>query len=1006
MNSESKEIMGKPVMVIGGGITGIHASLNLARMNYKVILIETSAALGGAFPYLFRTYPDCACCRIYSKMLEVITHPNIDILTLSEVSDIRGKIGQFHVEVTIRPRYVDLARCVSCGRCADVCPQKVDIRSGFEWGSRKAAYIPYPQAIPYGYAIDDRNCLQLLDGSCQECQKVCPTDALKFAEHERNKVFEVGAIILASGFESTPVSICNKYGYQLPNVITAPEFESLLSPFGPTHGELLCPSNGIPPERIAWIQCVGSRDTRRPDFAHCSSVCCMYAIKEAINARENLGGEVETDIFYMDIRAFGKGYDEYYQAAREEYGVRFRLSRIHQILPSQDLDNLRITYHDQETDQVKDKEYDLIVLSTGMQIPSSVKELEKKLGLATGTSSFIRTSAFNPVETSCPGIFACGSLAGPKDIYDSMIDAGAAAASMADIYALPDKVEEKTPEMPSLEEKPRIGVFLCECPILQLETESFDQIKRMVKDLPNVSLVKSEKTLCTEAGRESIANTAKEANLNRVLVTSCSPGIHRPLLTQALGRQNLRPSMLNIIDLVESQTIPAHKKEIVETDRLKEDIERSVSDASGSLPLPPRMTSVTPSALVVGGGISGLEFAITLADSGFSVHLIEKSERLGGHALEINETWRGEPVKPYMENLTHKATSHPEITIYLNSEVTENKGAAGHFRSVITPLNGGERKEIIHGVTHLATGAKEFKPAEYLYGKDPNVITLMELEKGLNLKDRKLTEISLAVFIQCVGSRERDRPYCSRVCCTRALRCTLKLKELNPKAEICVLHRDVRTYGLREEVYQDALREGVFFIRYDLSTRPSVTYDENGILRVKVEDPVIRKIISIKPDLLVLSTATVPDAREISQIFSVDLDENGFFAESHTKLRPAQFYKEGITMSGMAHGPKFLDESIAQARAAATHAMTILQRNNIMFGGSVAVVDRGLCAACYTCARVCPFDVPVIRDGASTIDETLCQGCGACVAECPAKAISLTRYEDQRISPDCASCHL
>ncbi len=1000
MKKMKKSSDGKPVLVIGGGISGLQSALNLAQIGVKVILVERSPALGGALPLLFRTYPECACCRIYQKMLEVESHPNIEVFTLSEVVCVEKKENNFNVTILNKPRYIDTSMCIACDRCAEVCPQTVSISGGFGWGERKAAYLLYPQAVPFAYAIDGMNCLYLKEGTCKECEKICPTEAIRLDETEKTTELEVSKIIVASGFDLPDVSILNKYGYQLPNVLTAVEFERLMSISGPTKGKILCPGSGNPPEKVAWIQCVGSRDVKNPDSSHCSSVCCMFAIKEALNAKELLGDSVETDIYFMDVRAFGKHFEEYAIAAQEK-GVNFKYTRIHSVVPKADSDRLEVFFHNHENDLVEKSEYDLVILSTGLKVSKSTRELLEKLGVELTGSSFAKTDSFDSVRTSVPGVYVCGSLSGPKDIYDSMVEAGAVAAEIAGDLPLQEGLESSEPSEVSPGDE-RIGVFICNCPIYKIADDQVLGLTEKIKSLPGVAEVEIIKNLCTAPGKRAILEKIKKSGINKVVLTGCALSLRRDGFEEVFSKEGLQPDMLEMIDLSEHVSDVTDGIRTINVFSLSKAINETIAKASSEL-LPVKRVSVVQAALVVGGGVSGMEYALAVADQGYKVYLVEKSSELGGSARDYEKTWQGEPVKPYVDGLIKRIREHSNIEVYLDSEVIRNDGFRGNYRSVILNRKSGDEKEVDHGVIHLAPGGKELKPVGYYcYGDDPRVVTLGEFQKELSERE-EIAKAQAVVFIQCVGSREKDRPYCSRVCCTSAIINAIDLKKINPNMKVIVFHRDIRTYGLKEELYREALGAGVFFVRYDKSS-PPVVEPRGEKLEVKGSDSILGKELIIEADRVVLAAATVADNAEISRVFSVDLDENGFFAESHEKMKPVEFSDETITMSGNAHAPKFLDESIAQARAAAVRSLALLRKGFVEGGRIIATVEIGKCAVCCTCVRVCPFGVPQIVGGVSFIDENLCKGCGACVAECPGKAISLVYYEEEALLDKYRAC--
>lgn len=978
------------VLVVGGGIAGIQASLDLAESGYFVYLVESSPAIGGTMAMLDKTFPtnDCSMCILSPKLVECGRHLNIKILTMADVVDVQGEPGNFTVTVRQRPRYVDVEKCKGCGDCAEACPIEVPSEFNQGLGERKAIYKPYAQAYPNAYVIDKENCIE-----CGSCEEACQAGAIDHSMAEETLELNVGAIVLCPGFEKFDASQLFYYGYgRFPNVITSLEFERILSASGPFQGHMIRPSDKKEPRRIAWIQCVGSRNFRL-DHGYCSSVCCMYAIKEAIVAKEHTKEPLETTIFFMDMRTYGKGFEKYYERAKEQ-GVRFVRSRIYEITEVEDgSKNLRIRYAN-EDGSISVEEFDLVVLSVGLEPSPAARELCQHLGLELNRYGFVELGPLTGIATSRPGIYVAGAFCGPKDIPETVMQAsaaaGEAAALLAEARGTLVKEKEFPPERDVRGEEPRIGVFVCHCGINIGSVVRVPEVVETAKNLPHVVYAGEYLYACSQDSQAAMKQIIDEHKINRVVVASCSPRTHRPLFQETIREAGLNKALFEMAN-IRDQCSWVHMNEPDKaTEKAKDLVKMAVAKAALLEPVPQISAGVTKAALVIGGGVSGMTSALSLADLGYQVHLVEKEGELGGVARRIREGLKGEDVPSFLRNLMEKVKAHPKIELHLGTEVKETAGYVGNF---VTTLTSG--KEIQHGVTVIATGASEYKPKEYLYGESDRVFTQLELEEALAQGDPRVSGAKTAVFIQCVGSREPERPYCSRICCAKSVKLALKLKEKNPQMKVFVLYRDIRTYGFLEDLYLEARRKGVIFIRYTPENKP-VAEKADGFIRVTVTDHVLGVPVIIEADILGLAAAIVPQEtnHQLSQLFKVPLNEDGFFLEAHMKLRPVDFASEGIFLAGLAHGPKNLEENIAQAKAAAGRASTVLSKKVLESHGMVAVVQQDKCAACLTCVRLCAYNAPRIRNYAAYIEPLLCQGCGTCAGECPNKAITLHGYKD------------
>jgi len=876
----------------------------------------------------------------------------------------------------------------------------VDDEYNLGLGKRKAIYVKYPQAVPLKYAIDKDNCIYFQKGRCRACEKFCPAGAIKFEDKEKIFEINVGSIILAPGCNTFDPSSLETYSYKrFPNVVTSLEFERLLSASGPTMGKILRLSDGKEARRIAWIQCVGSRDVKANIY--CSSVCCMYAIKEAVVAKEHVEG-VECTIFFMDMRTFGKEFERYYERAKEE-GVRFFRAKPHTIEEDSETKDLIVRYVN-EDGEIKEERFDMVVLSVGLEAGAYAVETAKKLGIELEEYNFAKTQEFSPIETTKKGIYVCGSFSEPKDIPISVMEASAASAAAQEILS-PErgklvKEKEYPPEIDVSKEEPRIGVFVCNCGINIGGIVDVPSVVEYARKLPNVVYVEENLFTCAQDTQERIKEVIKKERLNRIVVAACTPRTHEPLFQETLRSCGLNKYLFEMAN-IRNQCSWVHSDEKEKaTEKAKDLVRIAVSKARKIRPLPQPTVPVIKSALVIGGGVSGMSAALSLANQGFHVSLVERENKLGGNAVNLLQDWKGNDVGLFLDDLIKKLNENENIDVYLNSKIEEINGFVGNFETIIS--QNGSKKSIKHGTIIIATGAKEYKPKEYLYGQDERILTLLELDKAFKEDGSKIKDAKAAVFIQCVGSREPERPYCSKVCCTHSIKSALRLKEINPDMDIYILYRDIRTYGRREELYRKAREKGILFIRYDLENKPKVI-KEDGKISVIVRDHVIKREIKINPDLVILASAIVPseENEELSQLLRIPISEDGFFLEAHAKLRPVDFATDGIYMCGLCHYPKPIEESITQAKAAASRAATVLSKKELTVEGLVSHVNPLICRGCGKCVEACPFGAIslVEKEGRklAEVQPALCKGCGSCAVACPTGAASVYNFEDEQI---------
>jgi heterodisulfide reductase subunit A-like polyferredoxin len=860
---------------------------------------------------------------------------------------------------------------------------------------RRATYIEYPQAVPLAFAIDTETCI-----GCGLCEKMCLAKAIRYDDRERKTTVTVGSVILSAGSRGFDPSGLDYLGYgKYPNVVTSQEFERILSASGPYFGHLMRPLDREEPKRIAWLQCVGSRDTNRCGNGYCSSVCCMYAVKESMIAKEHAHGDLDCAIFNMDIRTFGKDYEKYYLRARDKEGVRFITARVHTITEVPETGDLILEYADQDG-VMKQETFNMVVLSVGLQIPPDTAELAKRLNVKLNKYNFVDNTPFTPVSTSRPGIYTCGVLQGPKDIPESVAEASAAAC-----LAGAELAEARGTEIPKVEipeqidvagQKPRIGVFVCNCGINIGGIVDVPAVKDYAATLPNVVFTDDNLFTCSQDTQDKIKEKIIEHKLNRVIVASCSPKTHEQMFMETLEACGLNKYLFEMANIRNQNSWIHSKDPETATQKAKDLVRMSVARAATLHPLHEKKIPVIKRALVIGGGVAGMNAALGLADQGFPVVLIEKEERLGGMANRLTATIEGADVGSYLEGLIEKVTTHPQIQVLTRSLIVGFSGFKGNFTTEVLVGPGMYERKIDHGIVVLATGATEYRPKEFLYGQDQRVVTQVELSK--RLKEKGAEDLNRVVMIQCVGSRNGENPNCSRICCQSAIKNALQIKKLQPDAQIFILYRDIRTYGLLEDYYTEARKLGVLFFRFDPEDPPTVESSEAGVM-VTFKDHVLDSSLRVSADLLALSAGMVAeDTEELASIVKLARTAEGHFMEAHVKLRPVDMATEGVFVCGTAHSPKLLSESISQALAAASRATTFLSQQELTLSAVTAQVNADLCASCLICVRSCPYQVPRINeDGVSEIDVALCHGCGVCAAECPAKAIELNWYEDVQI---------
>ncbi|MBC8175062.1 MAG: FAD-dependent oxidoreductase [Candidatus Marinimicrobia bacterium] len=994
------------------GARKIVAELLLARCPDSEKIQRIASELGVVEPRIEKKYDDC----IYCGLCERICRERMGRMAVG----FSGRGSKKKVEPPFS-KYNEM--CWTCGACDFICPvgKKVSeltsendllpIPNPYNFGldEKPAIHILYPQAIPNTPSIDEDKCIYLNYEQCKICEEVCEAKAIDYDQKEEMIDLDVGAVILSPGADLYDPKIDGEFGYKrYPNVITSIEFERILNASGPYFGHVLRPFDKKVPKRIAFIQCVGSRDQ---EHDYCSSVCCMYATKEAIIAKEHISEGVETDIFFMDVRAFSKGFDEYYKRAQSQ-GVNYIRCRVPVVKEIPETKNLLIQYLS-EDDRKVENEYDLVVLSIGLTPPKTAEQIAEQFDIELNEFDFCKTSVFHPTESTRDGIFVAGPFTEPKDIPETVMQASGAASNilslLKDVRGSLIVPKEYPPEIDVQGQEPRIGVFVCHCGTNIAGVVNVPDVVEYAKTLPNVVYAENNLYTCSNDTQEVIKEKIIEHNLNRVVVASCTPRTHEPLFRNTLREIGLNPylfEMANIRD--QCSWVHMHEPEKA-TEKSKDLVRMAIAKVKLLDPLQKRSLEINKSALVIGGGLAGMTSAVELEKQGFDVYLIEKEKQLGGNLNRIHYLLNREKPLDELSSIVKKVNSDNKIHLFTDAKIESLEGSIGNFTTKVS-VNGSS-KEIEHGIVIVATGASEYQPKEYLYGEDKSVITQLELEKRLSKNGDWLTNTGkqppkTIVMIQCVGSRNDDRPYCSRVCCTESIKNALKIKEQSPETNVYILYRDIRTYGFRESYYSQARNKDVIFMRYEEKEEPKVSRNGNG-LQVEVFDQSLKLPIEISADMVVLSAGIVPskDNDSIAQFLKVPLDSNGFFLEAHMKLRPVDFATDGVFLCGMAHSAKSIEESIIQAQAAASRAATILSKDSIELEANISQVVDENCDGCAYCIEPCPYNaitlIEYMRNGAVKktveVNESACKGCGGCQGTCPKKGILVRGFQLDQI---------
>jgi len=996
-------------LVVGGGISGIQASLDLAETGFRVFMVDKSPAIGGKMSQLDKTFPtnDCSMCIESPKFIECSRHPNIDILSNTEIERVEGEAGDFKVTLYKKPRYVDEDKCTGCTTCVEYCPVEVPDPYNQNMNLTKAVHIHFAQAVPLFTYIDPETCLFQSEEKCSICQDVCQHKAIDLHQMPERLEVKVDAVVLSPGYETFDPSVRGDYGYgRMKNVVTSLEYERMLSSTGPYEGEVKRPSDEKHPEKIAWIQCVGSRQVIPGGNTYCSAVCCAYTQKQVILTKEH-DAEIGATVFHNDIRAFGKDYERYYQKAENLSDVEFIRSYVSIGREIPESKNVTIRYATPD-EGVKEKEFDLVVLSVGLNPPADAEDLAEKFGLDLDDHGFCKSNPVNPIQTTRPGVFVSGAFHGPRDIPESVVSASAAAAQCGQFLAEQrgklSREREYPEERDVSEEESKVGVFVCHCGANIGRVVDVPSVVEYASTLDHVTHAQESLFACSTDNAQDIADTVREQGLNRVVIAACTPRTLEPLFRDTVREGGINQYFMDMANIREHCSWVHSKEKEDATAKAKDIVRMSVARTALLEPLQEIDLPIDKKVLVVGGGVAGMTSSLNMAEQGFQVHLLEKEEDLGGMARRLHYTLDGTDVQAFLADLKGKVYRHPSIHVVTDATIDEVTGYVGNFSTQVSFE--GRNKEITHGAVVIATGAEEHKPTEYLYADEEQVLTSLELEAQISQEEETVMNAETVVMIQCVGCRSAERNYCSRVCCNQSIKNALSLKQAKPETEIYIIFRDMRTYGFKEDYYRKAADSGVRFIRYEPDDKPLVeAAEEDGrkVMRVTVPDPILGQKLELDADLLALAAAVVPSStsQEISKLFKMPLNQDGFFQEAHVKLRPVDAATDGIFLCGTAHYPKDISETISQAYGAAGRAINLLSKDSVSATGAICDVNEMSCVACEACMTACTYDAidfyETPHGKKARVNPVLCKGDGLCNAKCPTGAIYLNHFTDEEI---------
>ncbi len=952
-------------------------------------------------------------------MMDAGRHPLIELHTLSELIGLDGSAGAFQAQVREMPRYVDPDLCVACGLCSETCPAVRPNPYDVGLKAVKAIDRPFPQAVPAAYHIDKEACLNDDFIYCERCAKACEPKAINYDDLPRDVTLEVGAVVVATGFDELDPRELLAFGYgRAPNVLTGLEFERLLNATGPTKGRVLRPSDHEVPRRIVFVQCVGSRG--EGGRSYCSRYCCLNSVKAAHLAHEHESGIDECTLLYTDMRAAGRGFDAFVERSLDRDDISYLRGRPAKVQEDAASGDLTLWVEDFRSGRPQQITASMVVLSTAALPARGTPELAGILGVDLDDQGFFRRRDIEraPAETTREGVFVAGSAGSPAIIPECVAQASAAATEAAvHVLDFRQTVKKTEPEEKvDLSGPPRVGVFVCHCGANIAGVVDVSYLAAEAAKEAHVVYTDDQTFACADISQRAIEDAIREHKLNRVVVAACTPRTHEPVFREVLARTGLNPYLFEMVNIRDQCTwVHAHVPHEAQL-RARDQVRMAIARAALLEPLEPVKVDVNRRAVVVGGGLAGLRAAIDLDAHGYEVCLVERSDVLGGFLAPpgLKTLYGSGAAGEEKLDRLQKELKKSKVQVKLQTEVAGVDGFVGNFTVDLAARDGkGEPERLEAGTIVLATGAKVFQPTgQFGYGTKNNVLTNLELEHRFSDPKDKLfgeggTPPKSAVFIQCVGSRcdcEGGNPGCSRYCCPTTVKQATALAKLGTR--VTVFYRDMRTVSPgAEELYRQARGAGVLFIRTPDAADPEVTGTKTKAKSVVAQDLMLDRPVEAPAELVVLATGMVPDAevtQRLKEILKVPIGPDGFFMERHPELGPVETVVDGVFVCGSTVGAKAISDSLSEAAAAAGKAGQVMARSSLELEPTVAEVDPWRCRGCGTCVEICEFNAPSLQDGelgvpTASINKASCKGCGTCVAWCPSGAITARHFTDDQI---------